>query len=61
MWFYPLLLALVVLALFGATFAGGVYTIVLIPVVVIGVVSAVVFSLWGRAVEGSGGASTDAS
>jgi len=61
MWFYPLLFALVILAIVGGTLAGGIYTIVLIPLVVIGVVSAVVYSLWGRALAGSAGASTDAS
>ena len=61
MWFYPLLLTLVVLAIVGATLAGGIYTIVLVPLAVIAVVSAVVYSLWGRALAGSAGASVDAS
>ena len=60
MWFYPLLLALVVLAIVGGTLAGGIYTIVLVPVAVIVVVSAALYAMWGRAMEGSGGVSTDA-
>ena len=61
MWFYPLLLAIVILAIVGGALAGGIYTIVLLPLAVIVVVSAVVYSLWGRALEGSAGGSTDAS
>lgn len=61
MWFYPLLLALVVLAIVGGSLAGGIYTVVLIPLAVVVVVSAVVYSLWGRAMEGSAGGATDAS
>ena len=61
MWFYPLLLAVVILAIVGGTLAGGIYTIVLVPLAVIVVVSAVVYALWGRALEGSAGGSTDAS
>lgn len=61
MWFYPLLLAVVILAIVGGSLAGGIYTIVLVPLAVIVVVSAVVYSLWGRALQGSAGGSTDAS
>lgn len=61
MWFYPLLLVLVILAIVGATLAGGVYTIVLVPLAVIVVISAVLYALWGRALQGSAGGSTDAS
>ena len=61
MWFYPLLLALVVLAIVGGTLAGGIFTIVLVPLAAIALVSAVVYALWGRAMEGSAGARTDAS
>ncbi len=61
MWFYPFVLALVIFAIVGATLAGGVYTIVLIPLAVIVLISAVVYSLWGRALQGSGGVQSDAS
>ncbi len=61
MWFYPLLIALVILAVLGGTLAGGVYTIILIPLAVVVVVSAAVYAMWGRAIQGSAGAATDAS
>lgn len=61
MWFYPVLLVLVILAILGGTLAGGIYTIVLIPLGAIVLISAIMYSLWGRALEGSGGVSTDAS
>jgi hypothetical protein len=61
MWFYPLLIALVILAIVGGTLAGGMYTIVLVPLAVVVVVSAVVYSLWGRALAGSAEGSADAS
>lgn len=60
MWFYPVLLALVILAIVGGTLAGGIFTIVLVPLAAIVLISAVVYSMWGRALEGSGGVSTDA-
>jgi len=61
MWFYPLLFALVVLAIVGGTLAGGVYTIVLVPLAVIALVSWALYALWGRALAGRQGADTDAS
>ena len=60
MWLYPLLLVLVVLAIVGGTLAGGVYTIVLIPLAVIAVVTWGVSVLWGRATGGSQSAGTEA-
>jgi hypothetical protein len=60
MWFYPLLIVLVVLAIGGGTVAGGVYTLVLIPLAVVAVVSAVVYAMWGRAMQGQAGGSTEA-
>lgn len=61
MWFYPVVLVLIILAIVGGALAGGIFTIVLIPLAAIVLVSAVVYSLWGRALEGSGGVTTDAS
>jgi hypothetical protein len=61
MWFYPLLVLLVILGVLGGTVLGGVYTIVLVPLAVIGLISALVYSLWGRSLQGSAGGSTDAS
>lgn len=60
MWFYPVVLLLVVLAIAGGTLLGGVYTLVLIPIGAIVLISALVYSLWGRSLEGRGGARTDA-
>ena len=60
MWFYPLLIALVILAIVGGTLAGGIFTIVLIPLGVIALVSGIVYAMWGRAAQGSAGAATDA-
>jgi hypothetical protein len=60
MWFYPLLGVLVVLALLGGTVAGGVYTLVLIPLAAIVAVSAIVYAMWGRATQGRAGADTHA-
>lgn len=60
MWFYPLLLALVIFAIVGGTLAGGIFTIVLVPLAGIVFVSAIVYSMWGRALQGSAGARTDA-
>jgi uncharacterized membrane protein YfcA len=61
MWFYPVVLVLVILALAGGALAGGIYTIVLIPIAAIVLISALVYSLWGRALQGSSGVSTEAS
>ena len=60
MWFYPLVLLLVILAIVGGTLAGGIFTIVLVPLAVIALVSAAVYGLWGRALQGSAGGSAEA-
>jgi hypothetical protein len=60
MWFYPLLIVLVILAVAGGTVAGGVYTLVLIPIAAVVVVSAIVYAMWGRALAGQAGAPTEA-
>jgi hypothetical protein len=60
MWFYPLLILVVVLAIVGGTLAGGVFTLVLIPLAVIVAVSAIVYVMWGRAMEANAGGATDA-
>jgi hypothetical protein len=60
MWFYPLLIVLVVLAVAGGTVAGGVYTLVLVPLAVVVVVSAVVYAMWGRSMQGQAGGATEA-
>ena len=60
MWFYPFVLLLATLAVIGGTLAGGIFTIVLVPLAVIALVSAAVYGLWGRAAQGSNDGSTDA-
>ncbi len=60
MWFYPLLIVLVILAVAGGTVAGGVYTLVLIPLAVIVAVGAILYAMWGRSMEGRAGGATDA-
>lgn len=60
MWFYPVLLLLGLLGLAGVIFLGGVYTLVLVPIAVIGIVSAVAYMMWGRAQAASVEGETDA-
>jgi uncharacterized protein (DUF58 family) len=60
MWFYPILLILVLLGLAGIIFLGGVYTLVLVPLLVIALGSVVFYMLWARAQAGSAGAETNA-
>jgi hypothetical protein len=61
MWFYPLLIVIVILAIVGGTLAGGIFTIVLIPLAVIVAVSVIVYAMWGRAMQANAGARTHAS
>ena len=49
MWFYPLLAALLLLGLAGVIFLGGVYTLVLVPLMVIVFGSLLVYGMWARA------------
>jgi hypothetical protein len=59
MWLYPLLLALIALAIVGGALGGGVYTIVLIPLAVIALLTWAVIALWTRATSGGAGAPGD--
>ena len=59
MWLYPLLLALIALAIVGGALGGGVYTIVLIPLAVIALVTWAVIALWSRSTAGGAGAPSD--
>ena len=61
MWFYPVIGLLVILAIVGGTLAGGIFTIVLVPLAAIVLISAIVYGVWGRAMEGATGTPTDAS
>jgi hypothetical protein len=59
MWLYPLLLAVIALAIVGGVLGGGVYTIVLVPLAVIALVTGVVAAMWSRATSGGAGAPSD--
>jgi hypothetical protein len=60
MWFYPILLILVLLGIAGAVFLGGVYTLVLGPLVVIALVSALGYALWARSQAVASGSAGEA-
>jgi uncharacterized protein (DUF58 family) len=60
MWFYPLLIILVILAVMGGTLAGGIFTIVLVPLAAIVLISGLVYGLWARSLEGSTSAGPEA-
>ncbi len=51
MWLYPLLGALVVLAILGGILLGGVFTIVLVPLAIIAVIAAIGYSLAARSAQ----------
>jgi hypothetical protein len=59
MWLYLLLAVLVGLCLFGGIFAGGVFTIVLVPIAVLVFFSAIGYALVAGAAKRTGGASAD--
>ena len=61
MWFYIPIAVLLVLGLSGGVFMGGIFTLVLVPLVMVAVVSAVGYAMWARATQGGAGAETDAS
>jgi hypothetical protein len=48
MWFYPILALLVVLGIAGGIFMGGVFTLILVPLVVVVMVSLVGYAMWAR-------------
>jgi hypothetical protein len=61
MWVYMLAGALLVIGLIGSVLGGGVFTIVLVPIALLVAGSAVVFGMFGRSAQGSGGGDTEAS
>jgi hypothetical protein len=61
MWFYIPAAFLLVLALSGGVFAGGIFTLALVPLAVVAVISAVWYALWARASQSRAGGETDAS
>ena len=60
MWFYPLLIVVVILAVVGGTLAGGIFTIVLMPLAAIVLISGLVYAMWGRSLEAGAGSDTNA-
>ncbi|TMM08762.1 MAG: alanine:cation symporter family protein [Actinobacteria bacterium] len=61
MWLYLLVAVLVALCIFGGIFAGGVFTIILVPLAVIGFFSALAYALIAGGAKRSAGASADPS
>lgn len=61
MWLYLVVAVLVVLAVFGGIFGGGIFTIVLVPLAVIGFFSALAYALIAGGAKRSAGASADPS
>lgn len=59
MWLYLLVAVLVGLCLFGGIFAGGVFTIVLVPLAVIAFLSAIAYAMVAGAAKRTSGASAD--
>lgn len=55
MWLGFFALVLVIAAVVASAFAGGVFTIVLIPLAVLAVIAAALTAMWGRASEVSAG------
>jgi hypothetical protein len=58
MWAYLIAGALFLIGVVGAAVGGGIFTIVLIPIAILIAVAALLFSMWGRAAQGAGGAGT---
>jgi len=61
MWLYIVIAVLVGVGLLGGVLLGGVFTIVLLPLALIVLISGIVYAMWNRSLEGSAGASTEAS
>jgi cell division septal protein FtsQ len=59
MWFFWLLAPIVALMIAGAIFFGGIYTLILVPLAVIAVIGAVVYSVASAAAQRSAGGSAD--
>jgi hypothetical protein len=60
MWLYIVALFLLIVGIVGGVLTGGIFTIVLIPLGIIALVSAIAVGAWGRAAQGRHAASTDA-
>jgi hypothetical protein len=60
MWLYILVFVLLIFGIVGSVLSGGIFTIVLVPLGVIALISAVAFGAFGRSAQGRHGASTNA-
>jgi hypothetical protein len=60
MWLYILAFFLLIFGIVGSVLSGGIFTIVLLPLGIIALISAVVFGALGRSAQGRHGASTNA-
>jgi hypothetical protein len=56
MWLYPIVIALIIAGIVGGIFAGGMFTIVLIPLAVVVLFSGLAYSMMARAAEEKAGA-----
>jgi hypothetical protein len=60
MWLYVLAFFLLIFGIVGSVLSGGIFTIVLLPLGIIALISAVVFGALGRSAHGRHGASMNA-
>jgi len=60
MWLYVLAFFILIFGIVGSVLSGGIFTIVLLPLGVIALISAVVFGAFGRSAQGRQGGSTNA-
>ena len=60
MWLYILAFFVLIFGIVGSVLSGGIFTIVLIPLGFVALVSAIAYGAWGRAAQGQQGAPTDA-
>jgi hypothetical protein len=56
MWLYPLVIALIIAGIVGGIFAGGIFTIVLVPLALVVLFSGIAYSMMARAAEEKAGA-----
>jgi hypothetical protein len=61
MWLYILAFVLLIFAIVGSVLSGGIFTIVLLPLGIIALISAVVFGAFGRGALSRHGASSEQS
>ncbi len=59
MWIFWPIAALVVIAILGGIFLGGIFTIVLVPIAAIAVVGGIVYAVVGAAAQRQAGADVD--